>query len=317
MATFSDDHVTHPWSTLHPITTEDKTAIAAMRAFVEPMKGTLQGISARAPFDAIMEHVPAPAGVIYEADQVGGVSGWWARPAKAQPLQAILHLHGGWFQWGTAKAYRHLAGHIAAHANVAVFVPDYRLAPEHPLPAASEDVQACYLGLTERGFSKIAITGDSAGGNLALGLLAHLAAHPGPSTKALIAGIALSPVADLSLSGQSYSTRSAADPVFTKPQATELVRSYLGNHDPSDSIASPLFADLANLVPTRILVGDDEVLLDDSFRFVERAVAAGVDARLDVWQGMIHGFLGSVGRLAASTQAHQLIGEFLTQRFAA
>jgi acetyl esterase/lipase len=197
-----------------------------------------------------------------------------------------------------------------------VFVPDYQLAPEHPFPAAAEDILACYVGLTERGLSKIAITGDSAGGTLALGLLAHLAANSDGAGKALVGGVALSPVTDLSLSGESWATRAVADPYFTKPQATELVRSYLQGHDPADPLASPLHADLKGLAPIRVHVGDDEALLDDSVRFVERAIAAGVDARLEVWEGMVHGFLGGVGHLAASNEALQLIGEFLSNRFA-
>jgi epsilon-lactone hydrolase len=316
MNTFLHDHGTAPWSVLHPLITEDQAAMAAMRAIVEPNKGKPQGTAARVPFDEIMERVTAPVGVVYEADHVGGVPGWWCRPERARTHQALMHIHGGWLNWGSAHAFRHLAGHIAARARVAAFVPDYRLAPEHPFPAAAEDVRACYLGLTERGFSKVGITGDSAGGNLALGLLVNLAATGDAGGNAVVAGVAISPVTDLSFSGESWSTRAVADPYFTLPQATDLVRSYLQGHDPADPFASPLYANLKGLVPIRVYVGDDEVLLDDSVRFVERAVAAGVDARLDVWEGMVHGFLGSVGHLAASSEELQLIGEFLIERFA-
>ena len=290
--------------------------MVAMRAIVEPNKGKLQGVAARIPFDAIMEHVAAPAGVVYVADRVGGVSGWWCRPEAARPGQAVLHIHGGWFNWGSAQAFRHLAGHIAACAKVAAFVPDYRLSPEHPFPAAAEDVRACYVGLVETGFSKIAVTGDSAGGTLALGLLVNLATNSASGSEALVGGVALSPVTDLTLSGESWSTRALADPYFTQPQAAELVRSYLDGHDPRDPFASPLHADLKGLAPIRVHVGNDEVLLDDSVRLVERAVAAGVDARLDVWEGMVHGYLGNLGRLAASSETLQLMGEFLNDRFA-
>lgn len=130
-----------------------------------------------------------------------------------------------------------------------------------------------------------------------------------------IAGVALSPVTDLSLSGASWTTRAAADPYFTHSQAAELVRSYLNGADPSDPAASPLRTYLSGLPPIRIHVGDDEVLLDDSVRFIDRAVADGVDAQLDVWEGMVHGFPGFVGQLGASTQALQQIGSFLSQRF--
>jgi len=316
MQTFREDRSTASWLVQHPLSAEDQAAMVAMRAIVEPNKGKLQGIAARVPFDAIMEHVSAPVGVVYEADRIGGVSGWWCRPENARPGHAIMHIHGGWFNWGSAQAFRHLAGHIAVSAGVAAFVPDYRLAPEHPFPAAAEDVRACYFGLTERGFSKIAITGDSAGGNLALELLVYLATNRASGSEALVAGVALSPVTDLALSGDSWSTRAVADPYFTQPQAAELVRSYLDGHSPEDPFASPLYADLKDLAPIRVHAGSDEVLLDDSVRLVERAVAAGVDARLDLWEGMVHGYLGSIGSLAASTETLQLIGEFLIERFA-
>jgi monoterpene epsilon-lactone hydrolase len=307
----------NPRSVFHPITAEDTTAMAAMRAIVEPNKGRMQGTAARVPFDAILERVAAPQGVTYESDTVNGVSGLWCNPEDARPGAVVLHIHGGWFNWGSAQAFRNLVGHIAARARVPAFVPDYRLAPENPFPAATEDMRTTYLGLIARGFSKIAVTGDSAGGNLALGLVAFVSAGTNSAKSALVGSVVLSPVTDLSLAGESWRTRAAVDPYFTRLQAAELVRSYLGGHDAADPIASPLYANLADLPPIRVHVGDDEVLLDDSVRFVERAIAAGVDVRLDVWQGMVHGFLGGVGRLAASAEALRLIGEFLMERFAA
>ena len=300
----------------HPISTGDKAAMAAMRAVVGANKGRLQGPAARGPFDTIMERVAVPDGVTFEADTLGGVPGWWCRPQVAQPGVVVLHIHGGWFNWGSAKAFRNLVGHIAIHAGAVTFAPDYRLAPEHPFPAAAEDVRASFFGLIERGHEKIAVSGDSAGGNLALGLLVSSKASHSNNAVVPVAGVALSPVTDLSLSGASWATRSAADPYFTQPQVAALVRSYLNGADSSDPIASPLGADLAGLPPIRVHVGEDEVLLDDSVRFVDRALAAGVDAQLDVWEGMVHGFLGGVRRLSASTQALQQIGSFLSRRFA-
>ena len=300
----------------HPTNAEDKTAMAGLRAIVEPNKGSLRGTAARAPFDAIMEHVALPEGVMFEAGTVGGVPGWWCKPNGALPDAVILHIHGGWFNWGSAKAFRNLVGHLAIRAGAVAFAPDYRLAPEHPFPAASEDVRASYFGLLELGYKKIAVTGDSAGGNLALGLLISLKASPSDNLVVPVAGVALSPVTDLSLSGASWATRARSDPYFTQSQAAELVSSYLNGADSNDPFASPLRADLAGLPPIRVHVGDDEVLLDDSVRFVDRAQAAGVDAQLDVWEGMAHGFPGSVGLLSASTQALQQIGSFLSKRFA-
>ena len=302
------------WSTTHRISAEDETAMAALRAIAESNKGRIEGTAARVPFDAIMERVAAPAGVTYEAGTVGGVSGWWCRPQDPKSGEAILHFHGGWFNWGSAQAFRHFVGHVAASTGVAAFVPDYRLAPEHPFPAASEDVRATYFGLVERGYSKIAVMGDSAGGNLALGLLVYLSANSPSGTVAPVGAVVLSPVTDLALTGASWETRASADPYFLRSQAAELVRSYLGGHDPADPLASPLYGKLAGLPPIRVHVGDDEVLLDDSLRYVERAVAAGVDARVDVWEGMPHGFPFGIGMLAASKEALDEIGRFLADR---
>jgi acetyl esterase/lipase len=314
-ASLEDPHITQRSAVFHPISTADKTAMAAMRAIVEPNNGLLRGTAARVPFDGIMEHVAVPEGVTFEAGTVGGVSGWWCKPEGAQPDSVIFHIHGGWFNWGSAKAYRNLVGHLAVHAGAFAFSPDYRLAPEHPFPAALEDVRASYAGLVELGYKKIAVTGDSAGGALALGLLLSLKSSQLKHQVVPIAGVALSPVTDLSLSGTSWTTRAAADPYFTKVQAAELVRSYLNGADPKKPDASPLHADLTGLPPIRVHVGDDEVLLDDSVRFVNRALAAGVDAHLDVWEGMAHVFPGSVGQLSASTLALQRIGSFLSECF--
>jgi acetyl esterase/lipase len=275
------------------------------------MKGKLEGVAARGPYNGIMERVAPPDGVSFEADTVGGISGWWAKPARARKGTAILHLHGGWFNWGSAQAFRNLVGHIAMSAGADAFIPDYRLAPEHPFPAAVKDAEACYRGLVDRGTKKIALTGDSAGGNLALVLLSIATAQAGSARIAPEGAVVLSPVTDLALTGESFETRAEADPYFVKSQVAGLVRSYLGENDPKNPLASPLYGDLAGLPPVRVHVGDDEVLLDDSRRYVERAVAAGVDAKLDIWTGMPHVFVNGVGNLHAANQAVRAIGKFL------
>jgi acetyl esterase/lipase len=129
-----------------------------------------------------------------------------------------------------------------------------------------------------------------------------------------VAAVALSPVTDLALTGATWETRAAADPYFIRSQVAELVSSYLDGRDAADPLASPLYGELAGLAPIRVHVGDDEVLLDDSRRFVERAVTARVDAHVDVWKGMTHVFLSGIGTLAASAQALDMIGTFLTGR---
>ncbi|MFM0111324.1 alpha/beta hydrolase [Paraburkholderia nemoris] len=301
----------------HPLDPEDAKITAAARAMASPMKGKLRGIEAREPFDAMMERVSPRDDVSFEADTVGGIAGLWVHPADRRSDEAILHLHSGWFNLGSAKAFRHLVGHIAARAGASAFIPDYRLAPEHRFPAAVDDVLASYRGLEERGMRRIAITGDSAGGNLALVLAARVSADAASAKAALVGVAALSPVTDLTLTSETYVTRADADPYFTLPQVSELVHAYLGSADPKLPLASPLHGQLSGLPPVRIHVGDDEVLLDDSRSYIERAVAAGTDARLDVWMGMPHGFAGSIGSLKASAQALDAVGGFLTEKLLA
>lgn len=276
-----------------------------------------RGVEAREPFDALMESVSPRDDVTFESDTIGGVPGVWVQPAQCRSGEAILHLHAGWFNFGTAKAFRHLVGHIAARAGARAFIPDYRLAPEHPFPAAVDDMQACYRGLDEQQVRRVAVTGDSAGGNLALVLASRVSGDALPSKAKLMGVAVLSPVTDLTLSSVTYETRADADPYFTRPQIAQLVDSYLGSANPKHPFASPLEARLSGLPPIRVHVGDDEVLLDDSRRYVERAIAAGVDAHLDVWMGMAHGFAGSVGKLQASANALDAIGRFLAARLQA
>jgi len=296
----------------HPLDPEDASMISRIETAARPYKGLPWRIEARPQYDALMEGVSPRGDVTFEPDTVGGVPGLWVHPASSRPDEALLHLHGGWFSAGSATAYRHLVGHIAARAGAKAFVPDYRLAPEHPFPAAVDDVLAAYRGMDDRGIRRMAITGDSAGGNLAL-VLASRVTGKVVSTKVILVGAALlSPVTDLTLSGATYGTRAEADPYFTQQQVADLVRSYLGSADANDPLASPLRGRLSGLPPILIHVGDDEVLLDDSRRYVERAIAAGVDARLDVWTGMPHGFPASIGAIKASAQALDAIGQFLT-----
>jgi epsilon-lactone hydrolase len=302
------------WAVIHSLTAHDKTTVMNMRALIEPNKGKLLGPAARATFDAIFSRTAAPDGVTFREDVIGGIRGWWCEPSEALPNAAILHLHGGLFNLGSAQAFRHLVGHIARSARVSAFVPDYRLAPEHPFPRAVHDAQACFQGVVERGIEAIAVSGDSAGGNLALALLSLLARQSPPKIRP-VGGVVLSPMTDLLMTGSSWETRAVADPIFVRSQVESFINAYLNGHDAADPIASPLYGDLVGLPPIRLHVGDDEVLLDDSLRFAERAVAAGVDAAVDVWKGMPHGFIGNPGVLAAAGDALAAIGAFLSTRF--
>jgi acetyl esterase/lipase len=155
-------------------------------------------------------------------------------------------------------------GHIARSATAAAFVPDYRLAPENPFPAAGLDASAALGGLIADGARAVAITGDSAGGNLALALLSSATARTPPSRWRIVGAVVLSPVTDLTLGGTSWADRAQADPFFLKDQAQGLIDAYLAGHEPTDPAASPLFADPTGLPPIRLHVGDAEVLLEAS-----------------------------------------------------
>jgi epsilon-lactone hydrolase len=251
--------------------------------------------------------------VVFQSDTVAGVAGLWVRPVSHRSDEAVLHLHGGWFHAGSATAYRHLVAQIAARAGAQAFVPDYRLAPEHPFPAAVDDAAAVFRGIVGRGIQRVAVTGDSAGGNLAL-VLASCPSEDTFTNASLVGVVALSPITDVTLSSATYDTRADADHYFTKPQVAELVGSYLQTVDPNNPLASPLRGRFDGLPPVRIHVGDDEVLLDDSRRYIERMVAAGGDAHLDIWMGMPHGFVAGIGRLKAAAQALDAIGGFLRPR---
>jgi epsilon-lactone hydrolase len=299
---------------LHPLSDADRAAMAQIRQMAAPAKGVLE----RTAFDGVMEHTAPAATVAYEAGSVGGVAGWWVRPAGAPKTSAILYLHGGGYVVGSAKAYRNFVGQIARAAGVSAFVSDYRLAPEHPFPAAMEDAMAAYQGLAELGFSEVALAGDSAGGGLALILLALTAAAARDGRgRPPVAAAVMSPWADLALTGTTLASKAEADPFLTPAALQSAAAQYLGPHDPRGSMASPLYGDLAGLAPVLIHVGEDEILLDDARRYAERLAAAGGDVELHQWAGMPHVFPANVGVLSTAQPAVDAIGQFLCAACAA
>jgi len=297
----------------HPFQAKDREPMAHLREAAAPAKGHL-GPEIREVFDQMMEITPDAPGVIYEETLVGKIPGWWCRPIEALEGAAILYLHGGAYVVGSARADRHLAGQLAMRAKVAAFVAEYRLAPEYPFPAAVEDAVAAYRSLADQGFTAISLSGDSAGGGLALATLALMVDEARMGVVPRPRGVAvMSPWTDLALSGETLETLAEADPLLTKESLARAASMYLGNHDSSDPRASPLYGDLAGLPPIRLHVGEDEVLLDDSRRYAQRVVAAGGVAELHIWEGMTHVFPSSVGTFAASDMALENLGAFLNQ----
>ncbi|ESQ86486.1 alpha/beta hydrolase [Asticcacaulis benevestitus] len=300
----------------HPLDDKDAVVVATMRQVLAPIKGTINSPASRGLFDEVMEHTPDARGMTYEAGTVGGVSGLWCLPDNKRSDVFILYCHGGAYILGSARAFRHLAGQIAARTRVATFVPDYRLAPEHPFPAAVTDLVSVYYGLCDLAPQAISIVGDSAGGGLALVLLALMQAEATAGTVlAPRAGVAMSPWTDLALTGASMTERAEADPLLTPDMLKTTATLYLNGQSPEAPSASPLYGHLANLPPIHIHVGEDEILLDDSRRYASRAQSVGSDVSLNVWQGMPHVFPSNIGALSAAGKALDLIGQFLTARF--
>lgn len=300
--------------TIHPLSPEDAPAVAAMRQAASAHKGEKLGPEARPMFDAMFAATPAAADVRVEAATVGGIAGFWLRPTNARPGARILYLHGGGYVLGSAQALTRFAGQIAARVGADAFVPDYRLAPEHPFPAAIDDAVAAYRGLVAEGAKWIVVVGDSAGGGLTLSLLSILAADKAEGMVQPVGAVAMSPWTDLALTGDSFETRAEADPIFTRGVLQGFADLYLQGQDAASPKASPLHAPLGDLPPIRIDVGDDEVLLADSIRYTERAQAAGVEITLSVWEGMPHVFQSSLGQFLAAKQSVNAIGDFLRSR---
>ena len=300
--------------TIQPLSPEDAPAVAAVRQAASAHKGEKLGPEARPIFDAMFAATPAAADVRVEAATVGGIAGFWLRPANAQPGARMLYLHGGGYVLGSAQALTNFAGQIAARVGADTFVPDYRLAPEHPFPAAIDDAVAAYRGLVADGAERIVVAGDSAGGGLTLALLSILAADKTKGMVQPVGAAVMSPWTDLSLAGDSFDTRAEADPIFTRGVLRGFADMYLRGQDATNPKASPLYARLDGLPPIRIDVGDNEVLLANSIRYADRARAAGVKVTLSIWEGMAHVFQSSLGQFLAAERSVTAVGAFLSVR---
>ena len=210
---------------------------------------------------------------------------------------------------GSPASRRKTAGHLATAAGMRVLVPDYRLAPEHRFPSALTDALAGYDFMLSGALKQAVIVGDSAGGGLALACGLALRDR---GAGALPAGIAaLSPWADLTCSGESMSENAANDIECTRAGLLDMARSYLGDHDPRDPLASPVFGTWTGLPAIYCIVGSDEVLLDNSVRVVREAGLAGCDARLDIVSGMQHVFPIWCGVFPEAGRAMARLGDWI------
>ena len=302
----------------HPASPKDLAVVAAIAEQSAPFKGMMSSPEARAPYDEMIAAIPGAAGVTHDAATIDGVSGYWCCTASAPSDAAILYLHGGAYVLGSAKAYRNFAGQFAARTGVNVFVADYGLAPERPFPGGVEDARAVWQGLQAQGFRRLLVVGDSAGGGLSLSLLAWASAEAAAGRGvAPMACVVMSPWTDLTLSGDSYTSKADEEPFLTMAMAKTSVGLYLGATAPDTPAASPLYSAHTGLPPIQIHVGTREVLLDDSLSYAARVQAAGGQITGHVWQGMPHVFPSSFAMLEAGEAAMQLMTDFLTARLAA
>jgi acetyl esterase/lipase len=241
---------------------------------------------------------------------VGGVPGEWQMPRVLTGNRAILYLHGGGYVIGSIATHRDMVGRIADASGARALLLDYRLAPEHPFPAAVEDAVAAYRGLLDAGSKpeNIVFAGDSAGGGLTIAALVSLKQQGLPLPAA---GICLSPWVDLTFSGESMKTKEEADPLLGKGPLKWMGDLYLAGQAPESPLASPLFADLTGLPPLLIQVGSEEVLLDDALRLNVAAKAAGINVSLEVWDGMMHVWHLMAAMIPEGKQAIQGIGEYI------
>ncbi|MFE1584082.1 alpha/beta hydrolase [Streptomyces sp. NPDC058737] len=259
---------------------------------------------------------PVPDGVVTRRTVLGGRPALELEPGTASGRGRLLYLHGGGYVVGSPDTHAGLVGELALRAGLRAVSVDYRLAPEHPFPAAVDDGLAAYRELLATGSDPrdIVVAGDSAGGGLSLATLlaAREAGLPQPA-----AAVVFSPWTDLTLSGDSIRSKEASDPIFTEADIRAYADLYVGAGDRALPLASPLFGDLSGLPPLLVQVGANEVLLDDAVRLAGRAGADDVEVTLEVGPGLPHVFQHHHGRLEEADAALDRAARFLTARLGA
>ena len=250
-----------------------------------------------------------------EPVMAGSVPSEWVSAPNASSDKLFLCLHGGGYTMTSSKAFHPLASHLSTASGCRGLVIDYRLAPEHPFPAAIDDAVAAYWWLLDQGnpAQNIIIVGISCGGGLALTTMITVreAGLPLPAGAVL-----LSPWTDLAGTGESMTTRAESDPMITPEMNRFHAALYANGTDLRHPLISPLYADLHGLPPMLIHVGSDEIMLDDSTRVAERAKAAGVEVTLDIWEGMWHVWHAFAPQLPEGQRAIEQVGQFMREKLA-
>lgn len=256
---------------------------------------------------------PRQDDVSYDEVDAGGIPALWVTAPDAADDRVVLYLHGGGYVLGSLISHQDLVARISKAAKSRVLYIDYRLAPEHPFPAAVEDATDAYRWLLSTGIdaSRAVVAGDSAGGGLTVATMVSLrdAGDPLPA-----AAVCISPWVDLEGVGESMTTNAGVDPMVRQEGLVDMAKSYLAGADPRTPLAAPLYADLKGLPPTLIQVGSHETLLDDSTRLFERAKEAGVDVLLEKGEGLFHVWHAFAPMLPEGQQAIDRLGEYILQR---
>ncbi|MDP4006043.1 alpha/beta hydrolase [Methylobacterium sp. NEAU K] len=263
--------------------------------------------------DALGAGYAVPSDIAVEPVDAGGVPAEWTATPAADRDRVILFLHGGGYVSGSLASHRHAVAQAGREAGTRTLALAYRLAPEHPFPAALDDALAGYRFLLEAGYAPghIALAGESAGGGLALAAALSLRAMGLPLPRCLWLS---SPWTDLALTGASLDTKAAIDPLISRAYLTELAAAYLNGADPDGPLVSPIRADLAGLPPMLIQVGSAETLLDDALRLANVAGAADVAVDLQVWPHMIHAWHLFYPEVADGRRSLASAGRFIRAR---
>jgi len=292
---------------------ELQTLVGLFRREEPPVNPTIEEM--RAGMDQVAAFLPTPDTASVAAVDVNGVPAEWVS-AGADDGPSVLYLHGGGYVMGGLHTHRNLAYNIAAATGGRSLLLDYRLAPEHPFPAAVEDAVAAYQWLLAGGTpaSSIVIAGDSAGGGLTVATLLKLR----DSDIALpAAAVCISPWTDMEGLGDSITGKADKDPIVRADSLNRIAAMYLNGADARNPLAAPIHADLSGLPPLLIHVGSDEILLDDAARLAERARAADVDVSYEVWPDMFHVWHLFAPMLSEGRDAISGIGDFVKKQTAA
>jgi monoterpene epsilon-lactone hydrolase len=297
------------------VTTEQKAMVdGILRQSAFPVGSTAQ--EQRQLLRAALSAQPLPADLTMTAGTLGGVPTAEIAIAGIESRHVVLYFHGGVYVIGDAFLAADLASQVGRRVHAKVISVDYRLAPEHPYPAAVDDALSAYEALLQSGVdaSNIVFAGESAGGGLAIATLINARDHGLPLPAA---AFVMSPMTDLTLAGATMETRREADPLFTRELLQERINDYTAGQDVALPLMSPIFADLDGLPPLIIQAGTHEVLLDDAVRLAEEAATADVEVTLDITPGVPHVFQAYSAILdeaaAALDRAGRLLSEYLAR----